>query len=338
MTNTPGREFAAAPEPPYETPSPGELLASLQKEVGRAVFGFEPWVRQLLLALVTEGHVLLEGVPGLAKTYFVRTVASSLSLSFKRIQFTPDMLPSDITGSVVLDPKNGEFVYRPGPLFANLVLADEINRAPPKVQSALLEAMQERQVTVDGVPHPLPRPFLVIATQNPIEQEGTYPLPEAEMDRLLFRLLLDYPTEATERELVACHAASDETVPARRQLDPGLWARLHQQALAVQMTPEVLAYLVALVRRTRSDPRVLLGASPRAAVQLARSAKAGALVAGRDFVTPEDIQSVAFDVLNHRLVLHPDVVAQEFAEGRVGLTGALTAILGEVLQTTAVPR
>ena len=317
---------------------PAELLAGLQQEVGQSVFGFEPWVRQLMLALVTEGHVLLEGVPGLAKTYFVRTLASSLSLSFKRIQFTPDMLPSDITGAVVLDPKDGQFVYRPGPLFANLVLADEINRAPPKVQSALLEAMQERQVTVDGVAHPLPRPFLVIATQNPIEQEGTYPLPEAEMDRVLFRLLLDYPTEPTERALVACHAERDETVPARRPIDPGLWAELHRQALAVTMAPEVLGYLVGLVRRTRGEPRVLLGASPRAAVQLARAAKAAALFAGRSFVTPEDVQSVAFDVLNHRLLLHPDVVAQEFAEGRVGLTGALRAILGELLRETTVPR
>ncbi len=335
---------AAVPNaPPTSTgrssgPDPTALLASLEASVGEEVIGYEPVVRLLAVAMVAEGHVLLEGVPGLAKTFLVRRFAGALALSFKRIQFTPDMLPSDIIGSVVLNPQSQSFEFRRGPVFANVVLADEINRAPPKVQSALLEAMQERQVTVDGITYPLPRPFLVIATENPVEQEGTYPLPEAELDRLLFRILLGYPTEDAEVEILRRHGSRlPEGLPASPLSSEALVA-LRDRALRVTIGEDVLRYVTNVIRGTRSDERVVIGASPRAGVQFVRAAKASALLDGRDYVTPEDVKNLAFWVLNHRLLLHPEVITQQYTSGRNTLESVLREIVKDGLQRAVVPR
>jgi MoxR-like ATPase len=321
-----------------KTPSGPELLGAIEEYVGREVIGYQTTVRQLLVALLAEGHVLLEGVPGIAKTMLAHRFASALSLTFKRIQFAPDMLPSDIAGTVILNPTTSAFEYRRGPVFANVVLADEINRAPPKVQSALLEAMQERQVTVDGVTYPLPRPFLVIATQNPIEQEGTYPLPEAQIDRFLFRLLLGYPSREDELRLLERHGGEPATEGPSLAVSAETLLRLHGAALRITLSPELLSYVASLVRSTREDARILMGGSPRAGVQFVRAAKAAALLAGRSYVTPEDIKSAAFDVLNHRILLHPDVVAQRFVTGRNALEPLLREVLKDRMDKIEVPR
>jgi len=318
--------------------TPPAMLEALQTSIGASVVGMRPVVHQLAVALLAEGHVLLEGVPGLAKTYLVRRFAATLALSFKRIQFTPDMLPSDIIGAVVLNPGTRAYEYRRGPVFANVVLADEINRAPPKVQSALLEAMQERQVTVDGVTYPLPRPFLVIATENPVEQEGTYPLPEAELDRLLLRILIGYPTEEAEVEILRRHGSSlDETLP-ESSLTPEMLLGFRDRALSLGISDDVLRYVAQVIRRTRNDRRVVIGASPRAGVQFVRAAKASALLDGRAFVTPEDVKSLAFPMLNHRLLLHPEVVTQQYTSGRPGLEPVLREIVADALAGAPVPR
>ncbi len=350
-TSGPARTGAPSPAaPPSPSPPPVDTLASgdaeaaatllsaLQGSIGQEVMGYEPVVRLLAIALVAEGHVLLEGVPGLAKTYLVRRFASSLALSFKRIQFTPDMLPSDIVGTVVLNPASQSFEYRRGPVFANVILADEINRAPPKVQSALLEAMQERQVTVDGITYPLPRPFIVIATQNPIEQEGTYPLPEAELDRLLFRILMDYPSPDSEMTILRTHGAMPEIPERPPVVDSGAIARLHSAASRVEARDDVIEYLSGVIRSTRDDPRILVGASPRAGVQFLRSAKVSALFSGRGYVIPEDVKSLAFWVLNHRLLLHPEVLAQQYSTDRRGVEGVLREIISDKLNRIPVPR
>ena len=315
-----------------------QMLAGLQEAVGQIVVGQEDVVRQMTVALVAEGHVLLEGVPGLAKTLLVRRFSSTLDLSFKRIQFTPDMLPSDIVGTVVLNPQSHAFEYRRGPVFANVVLADEINRAPPKVQAALLEAMQERQVTVDGTTYPLPRPFLVIATENPVEQEGTYPLPEAELDRLLFRLMMTYPTPDAEVEILRKHGSALPENGVAHPLTAETLTRYRDRALDVTISDDVLRYVASVVRQTRVDPRILIGASPRAGVQFVRAAKAAALLDGRTFVTPDDVKALAFGVLNHRLLLHPEVITQQYVSGRTGLESVLREIINDGLAKAVVPR
>ncbi len=329
------RPGARPPGPPVDAPG---VLARLNSSVGESVIGYDPVVRLLAIALLSEGHVLLEGVPGIAKTMLVRRFSASLSLSFKRIQFTPDMLPSDIVGTVILNPVSQAFEYRRGPVFANVVLADEINRAPPKVQSALLEAMQERQVTVDGVTYPLPQPFMVIATENPIEQEGTYPLPEAELDRFLFRILMGYPDEPDERRLLERH--SGPAVPEARGIPLGAEPldRLARDALRVTLTPEVLDFVVRLIRSTREDPQILMGASPRAGVQFLRATKAAALLAGRSYVTPDDVKAVVFEVLNHRILLHPDLLAQRYVTGRGGVEPLLREVLERRTREVPLPR
>ena len=320
------------------TAAPAEVLAGLQQSIGAGVVGYENTVRLLAIALVSDGHVLLEGVPGLAKTFLVRQFSASLALSFKRIQFTPDMLPSDIVGTVVLNPSSQSFEYRRGPVFANVVLADEINRAPPKVQSALLEAMQEGQVTVDGVTHPLPKPFMVIATENPIEQEGTYPLPEAELDRLLFRIILDYPSEESESRILRTHAGTVEVSPPTPLIDSEAILRFRARATEIEVREDVVQYVARLVRSTRDDPRILVGASPRAGVQFLRAAKASALWSGRSYVTPEDAKGLAFEVLNHRLLLHHEVIAQQYAANRAGLAPVLREIIADRVNKVAAPR
>lgn len=317
---------------------PVEMLRRLNASIGQQIVGYQDVVRALSIALVAEGHILLEGVPGLAKTQLVRTFARTLDLSFRRIQFTPDMLPSDILGTTILRPKDQEFEFRPGPIFANVILADEINRAPPKVQSALLEAMQERQVTLDGVSHPLPVPFIVIATQNPLEHEGTYPLPEAELDRFLFRWILDYPSADNEVEILRSRTRADADATTT-VLSPADIERLRAEHRAVFVHEDLYRYLAAVVRQTRSDKGLLLGASPRASVQFLMAAKAAALLDGRSYVIPDDVRRLAFAVFNHRVIVRPEVVSRTAGTG--GITGAiapLLALLGQELDAVEVPR
>jgi MoxR-like ATPase len=293
-----------------------ELYERLASEVGKVVVGQDEVVRGVVTGLAVGGHVLLEGPPGVAKTLLASAVARALGLQFGRVQFTPDMLPSDLTGTSTL--RAGELAFRPGPVFTNVLLADEINRTPPKTQAALLEAMQEGQVSADGESRPLPDPFLVVATQNPIEYEGTYPLPEAQLDRFLLKLDVGYPDASDELRMlglarrgvrpvsledVAVVAGAADVRAARGTVD------------AVTVSEEVAAYLVEVVRRTRELPSVTLGASPRAAVHLLVAAKAAAALAGRAFVTPDDVAALAGPVLRHRLVLRPEAELERYDAG-----------------------
>nr|HDO81441.1 MoxR family ATPase [Candidatus Bathyarchaeota archaeon] len=275
-------------------------------EFRKVIVGKIDVFENLLIALLCNGHVLLEGVPGVAKTFMAKTFARTLGCSFKRIQFTPDLLPSDILGTYVFNQKSGEFMFRPGPIFANVILADEINRAPPKTQSALLEAMQERQVTVEGVTHPLPSPFIVIATQNPIEtSEGVYPLPEAQLDRFLFKLTVDYPTEDEEVEILRrrLNVAAEEVTPVT---SPEIIIKMQGIVKNVYIAPEIMDYIRELVIRTRRHPQILLGGSPRASIVLMEGAMARAALNGRDYVIPDDVKAIAKQTFVHRLILRPE--------------------------------
>ena len=291
----------------------GDAAASLAERVvanlGSAVHASAETLRLPLLCLLAEGHVLVEDVPGVGKTVLAKALARSLELSFHRVQFTPDLLPADVTGVNVFDRQSGVFRFRPGPIFANVVLVDEINRASPKTQSALLEAMQETQVTVDGATHVLERPFLVVATQNPIEYEGTYPLPEAQLDRFAVRMTIGYPPHADEARMLAEQTTEPpldhlEPVASRAELAAGIEA-----ARRVHVEESLNRYVVALLRHTRANDRIALGGSPRSGIALLSLAKARALVEGRDFVVPEDVRSLAVSVLAHRLILAPEARA-----------------------------
>ncbi len=294
-----------------------ELVDTVSREVEKAVVGQAAALETMLAALAVGGHVLLEGPPGLAKTLLANATARALGVEFRRVQFTPDMLPSDLTGTMTL--RGGELAFRPGPVFSNILLADEINRTPPKTQAALLEAMQERQVSVDGRAHPLPDPFLVIATQNPIEYEGTYPLPEAQLDRFFARVEIGYPREDDELRIVALRrhgvapSALDgvRAVAGPRELDEA--RRLVDET---GVADEVAGYIVALARRTRELPSVTLGASPRAAVHLTAASQAAARLAGRSFVTPDDVARMAAPVLAHRLVMSPEAELEGYSAAR----------------------
>ncbi|HTW77248.1 MAG TPA: MoxR family ATPase [Thermoplasmata archaeon] len=322
--------------PTEEAASP---LARLQAAIGDNVIGHSGAVEALTIALAADGHVLLEGVPGLAKTYLVRSFAHALDLTFHRIQFTPDMLPSDIVGNVVLSARTHEFEFRPGPIFANVVLADEINRAPPKVQSALLEAMQEFQVTVDGRSYPLARPFLVIATQNSIELGGTYPLPEAQLDRFLFRYLLGYPNRADEVEILRRQTAAPGREPPAHVLSVEDIAGLRSRLAATHVAPDLFEYTADLVRETRTDPRILIGASPRAGVHLLLAARARAAAEGRTYVLPDDLRALAFPVFNHRIVLRPEVRRPPGKDvGTPRETDILREAIGGAVDRVKVPR
>jgi MoxR-like ATPase len=286
-------------------------LATLLGRIGGVVLGQDEVVRQMLIALLAGGHALLEGVPGTAKTLAVRALARCLDLRFGRVQFTPDLMPSDLVGVNILNRAAGTFQYREGPVFTDLLLADEINRAPAKTQSALLEAMEERRVTVDGVSRPLPEAFTVLATQNPVEYEGTYPLPEAQLDRFLLKIDVGYPEEGAERAVLDLYAGGFD---ARTLDDAGLdpvfsgtdLAELRAGVAAVHVEPRVRDYITKIVRVTRAEPVFSLGASPRAGVALFLSARAEAFLHGRDFVTPDDVKALSFPVLRHRVLLTPE--------------------------------
>ncbi len=300
------------PSDPDAAEAARDALGRVREAIGTVIVGQDGVVSGLVTALLVRGHVLLEGVPGVAKTLLVTTLARSLDLEAARVQFTPDLMPADVTGQMILDRAGDGFRFREGPVFTNLLLADEINRTPPRTQAALLEAMQERQVSVDGTPRPLPEPFLVVATQNPVEHEGTYPLPEAQLDRFLLKLQVAYPTRAQELEIVARHvvghdaggasAAEVTPVAGRAELDAARAAVRH-----VTVGEEVRGYLVDLVRATREAPAVALGVSPRGATMLLHAAKAWAWLAGRSYVTPDEIKAVAKPTLRHRLLLRPEL-------------------------------
>jgi MoxR-like ATPase len=303
-------------------------------ELKKVVVGQDEVIEQILIALLAEGHALIEGVPGTAKTLTVKTLARITGAQFNRIQFTPDLMPSDITGTNVFNVSTSDFMLRRGPVFTDILLADEINRTPPKTQAALLEAMEERQVTIDGDPHPLSPLFTVLATENPIEYEGTYPLPEAQLDRFLLKIQLDYPSEQDEQEIISrwdsgFNARRLEQVDIRPLTEPDAIMRCRFEVRSARMEPGVQHYVVDIVRRTRSHPFVLYGASPRAAVALLLCTKALAAIRGREFSTPDDVRDIARPVLRHRLSLRAE------AE----LDGATTdAVITDILQSAEVPR
>lgn len=282
----------------------GEILDEVLAEVGKAVVGMDGVMEEVIVAMLCEGHVLIEGNPGLAKTLMVRTIATATGLDFSRIQCTPDLMPSEVTGTYVIEESDGhkEFRFREGQIFANMVLADEINRASPKTQSALLESMQERQVTVGNETHPLERPFVLLATQNPIEMEGTFPLPEAQLDRFMFKSLVDYPSLDEEREIVERYTRGDEPV-VERVIDPSTLRELQELTRQVPISEENREAAIELVRRSREEEALDYGASPRASISIVLASKARALIRGRSYVSREDIEAVALPVLRHRVVL-----------------------------------
>lgn len=309
-------------------------IAHILNELRKTIVGQDEVIEQILVALLAEGHALLEGVPGTAKTLMVKTLAEILGARFSRIQFTPDLMPSDITGTNVFNMQTSEFTLRHGPIFTDVLLADEINRTPPKTQAALLEAMEERQATIDGERYQLSPMFTVLATENPIEYEGTYPLPEAQLDRFLLKILIDYPDEAEEREIVARWDAGFDShrlqqVDIQPLPDAAAIQHCRREIRQIRMEPGVQNYIVEVVRRTRTHSTILYGASPRAAIALLLSAKSLAAIRGRDFPTPDDVRDVALPVLRHRLTLR----AEAELEG-----ATVDAVISDVLKAVEVPR
>ncbi|MBO8202157.1 MoxR family ATPase [Streptomyces smyrnaeus] len=309
-------------------------LEALRQEISKAVVGQDAAVTGLVVALLCRGHVLLEGVPGVAKTLLVRTLATALELGTKRVQFTPDLMPSDVTGSLVYDSRTAEFSFQPGPVFTNLLLADEINRTPPKTQAALLEALEEHQVSVDGTPRALPEPFLVAATQNPVEYEGTYPLPEAQLDRFLLKLNIPLPSRDTEIDVLTRHAAgfNPRDLPGmgiRAVAGPAEIEAARDAVAQTSVSSEVTSYIVDICRATRESPSLSLGVSPRGATALLSTARAWAWLTGRDYVIPDDVKAFAPPTLRHRVQLRPEAAME-------GVTA--DSVLNSILAHTQVPR
>ena len=308
----------------------------LKKEMGRVLVGQADLVDRLVIGLLTNGHILLEGVPGLAKTLAIKSLAGCMKADFSRLQFTPDLLPADLLGTMIYSPENGTFSAKLGPIFANLILADEINRAPAKVQSALLEAMQERQVTIGDTSHPLPDPFLVLATQNPIDQEGTYTLPEAQLDRFIFKVTVDYPSKQEELTILDRMATSGAIAETKQVVDIATVSESRKLVNQIYIDPAVREYIVELVHNTRNPanvdpslvPLIRVGASPRATINLALAAKARAFTLGRAFVTPQDVKDLAPDVLRHRILPSYEAEAEEISTD---------TIVERILQKTIVP-
>jgi MoxR-like ATPase len=319
---------------PTRQTSARQALLDVRQEVAKAVVGQDATVTGLLIALLSQGHVLLEGVPGVAKTLLVRALSAALSLDTKRVQFTPDLMPGDVTGSLVYDLHTSEFSFREGPVFTNLLLADEINRTPPKTQASLLEAMEERQVSVDGVSRPLPSPFLVAATQNPVEYEGTYPLPEAQLDRFLLKLTMPLPERHDEMEVIRRHAAGFDprdlaAAGVRAVAGAADLERARQAVATVAVEPEIIAYIVDLVRATRSAPSFQLGVSPRGATALLNTSRSWAWLSGRSYVTPDDVKALALPCLRHRVTLQPEAQMDGVR---------VDDVLGSILASVPVPR
>jgi len=338
-----GNQRAPAGPPPLQAqqfgqqPVSDELvrkLTALRFEVGKAVVGQESAVTALIIALICRGHILLEGVPGTAKTLLVRSFARALQIDTKRVQFTPDLMPGDITGSQIYDARTGEFTFREGPVFTNLMLADEINRTPPKTQAALLESMEERQVSVDGRPRPLPDPFIVAATQNPVEFEGTYPLPEAQLDRFLMKIRIDLPRRDDEIEVLNRHAHGFDprdlaAAGLQAVAGPADLAEARRRVGTVQIHPQVLGYIVDVVRATRQSPSLQIGVSPRGSTALMNTAKTWAWLSGRDYVSPDDVKVLAFPTLRHRVSLRPEAEMDGVSAD---------AVIESILASVPVPR
>jgi MoxR-like ATPase len=317
---------------PAVAPAPADLVAAIAANLARVLHAPKETLRLVVLCLVAEGHLIIEDFPGVGKTMLAKALARSLDCSFSRLQFTPDLLPSDVTGVDVFNQRSNEFEFRPGPVFANLLLVDEVNRASPKTQAALLECMQESQVTVDGVTYPLERPFMVIATQNPIEYEGTYPLPEAQLDRFLFKLVVGYPSAEDERAVLAMHdrGLDPHDLSAVRPVASGADLDAARREIgAVTVDPAVQGYIVALVRATRESPSLRLGVSPRGATMVLHASKAWAWMSGRPFVTPDEVKAVAKPALRHRVQVRPEIELE-------GVTA--DGVLDGILATVPVPR
>ena len=334
--DTAGRRDAGARDPVQDRVQDPvrQALLDVRREVAKAVVGQDATVTGMLIALLSRGHVLIEGVPGVAKTLLVRSLSAALSLDTKRIQFTPDLMPGDVTGSLIYDSHTSEFSFREGPVFTNILLADEINRTPPKTQASLLEAMEERQVSVDGVSRPLPAPFIVAATQNPVEYEGTYALPEAQLDRFLLKLTMPLPGREDEIEVIRRHAAGFDprqlaAAGIRPVAGPAELERARQAVAAVEVGPEVLAYIVDVVRATRAAPSFQLGVSPRGAAALLNGSRAWAWLSGRGFVTPDDVKALALPCLRHRVALRPEAQMDGVQ---------VDGVLGSILASVPVPR
>jgi len=309
-----------------------EAVMAVRQQIKKVIVGQDELVRLIITALLADGHVLLEGVPGVAKTLSAKLTARSMDVNFSRIQFTPDLMPSDVLGTPVFNPKEGTFDFKRGPIFSNVVLIDEINRAPAKTQSALFEVMEERQITIDGRTYPMQPPFMVIATQNPIEQEGTYRLPEAQLDRFLFKIVVPYPTESEELEILQQFnqmgntnvVASIEPVLKKEQM-----ATIRQQVKTLVIDEKLLQFIAKLIHQTRNHKSIYLGASPRASLAIMNASKAMAAINGRDFVTPDDILEVAVPVLRHRIILSPDKEMEGVSED---------AVIKQIINSLDIPR
>ncbi|WP_413774231.1 AAA family ATPase [Brevibacterium sp. JSBI002] len=331
----PQASAAGSMQTPQAEPDPvREAFTGVRTEIAKAVVGQDQAVTGMLIALLCQGHVLLEGVPGVAKTLLVRSFAAAVSLDSSRVQFTPDLMPSDVTGSLVYDASASDFSFRPGPVFTNILIADEINRTPPKTQSALLEAMEEHQVSVGGRSRKLPEPFLVAATQNPVEYEGTYPLPEAQLDRFLFKLVLDLPGRDHEFEILDRHArgfdaGSLAAAGLRPVADAELIGRAREAIAKIYIAPQIITYIVDVARATRQTPSLALGVSPRGATRMLGAARAHAWLSGRHYVTPDDVKALAHMSLSHRVILRPEAQMDGRDVGQV---------LDSIIATTEVPR